>query len=59
MLSWFAMSVICNENLSGNSVKDGWIKCEMCGNDLVVKNVKIKENNILKKLLIAKNWEWR
>jgi DNA-directed RNA polymerase subunit M/transcription elongation factor TFIIS len=44
---------ICNEHLSDKSVKDGLIKCEPCGDDFRVKDIKVKENKILKKVLAA------
>ena len=46
---------ICNEHLSDNTVKDGLIKCEPCGDDFVVKDIKIKENKLSKKVLAAEN----
>ena len=41
--------VICSEHLSDSSVKDGLIKCEPCDDEFIVKDMKIKENTLLKK----------
>ena len=48
--------VICKENLSDKSVKDGLIKCEPCGDEFIAKDVKIIENNLLKKLLANQDY---
>ena len=37
--------------MSDNSVKDGLIKCEPCGDEFIVKDIPIKENKRLKNVL--------
>ena len=46
---------ICKHHLSDNSVKDGLIKCEPCGDEFIVKDITIKENKRLKNVLEAED----
>jgi WD40 repeat protein len=46
---------ICKEHISDNTVKDGLIKCDPCGDDFRVIDIKVKENTVLKKVLEAEH----
>ena len=44
---------ICHKHLKDNTVKNGFIKCEICQEEFCVKNIEIKVNKLAKIVLDA------